>query len=473
MPLRLWKIWALTFMMRLDTATAELEQIAGALTAEAKPAWLAHRDKLAISIASRRDDIVSVTTLATAWLDRWRSLDPFHAAAVCVLQALAHFHLFEEPAQRRDLCTARQCAHEAASAYAEAWIGITEALIEFQCGRAGVALDHIETALQRGRASDALSVSMLATLSLVAARLHAEAGNIVEARRHFSAGQASWGCTGLSEVEIAASEVAVILAERSAGPDTALSDIAQTPIRGRRLELASKLLAIELRMRARRPIDAAQTFDAAFTRHGTGFRCTASGDLLGPEYMPDLRHMEAWLALATGDAPRALACATALLGHAEAHGRGRRRVTLLLLAASASADHSDARRFLIRALRLAAEGGLFQTVVDHAWALGPAIAIQIDPAELGKSGFALLLQLRERFGVSAADDDDDDVLESLTPREREVLRLLDSGLTTQLLADRLDLSLSTAKWHTRNIYNKLDVRNRSGALAKARRLALL
>jgi len=57
----------------------------------------------------------------------------------------------------------------------------------------------------------------------------------------------------------------------------------------------------------------------------------------------------------------------------------------------------------------------------------------------------------------------------LTPREREILQLLVDGLTMKEIARRLNLSYHTIGNHLRNIYHKLHVRSRSGAVAKALR----
>ncbi len=54
----------------------------------------------------------------------------------------------------------------------------------------------------------------------------------------------------------------------------------------------------------------------------------------------------------------------------------------------------------------------------------------------------------------------------LTPREREILRLLTEGLTKRQIADKLFLSFFTIDTHVRNIYAKLHVHSRSGAIAK-------
>lgn len=74
----------------------------------------------------------------------------------------------------------------------------------------------------------------------------------------------------------------------------------------------------------------------------------------------------------------------------------------------------------------------------------------------------------EGFQVSAME-----LVEPLTERELEVLRLIAEGLSNQEIAQQLFLSLSTVKWHTHNIYGKLGVHNRTQAVAKARALGML
>jgi DNA-binding CsgD family transcriptional regulator len=61
----------------------------------------------------------------------------------------------------------------------------------------------------------------------------------------------------------------------------------------------------------------------------------------------------------------------------------------------------------------------------------------------------------------------------LTQREIEVLALAADGLSGPELADELTLSPATIKTHFKNIYLKLDVKSRAGAVAKAMRLGLI
>jgi pimeloyl-ACP methyl ester carboxylesterase/DNA-binding CsgD family transcriptional regulator len=63
--------------------------------------------------------------------------------------------------------------------------------------------------------------------------------------------------------------------------------------------------------------------------------------------------------------------------------------------------------------------------------------------------------------------------DQLTEREKGILQRLATGLSDQQIADELYLSLNTVKWHNRQIYSKLGVRNRLQAITQARSMGLL
>jgi LuxR family maltose regulon positive regulatory protein len=63
--------------------------------------------------------------------------------------------------------------------------------------------------------------------------------------------------------------------------------------------------------------------------------------------------------------------------------------------------------------------------------------------------------------------------EPLSRAEREILRLLTRGLTNQEIAVQLGTTVGTTKWHLNQIFGKLQVHNRTTAIAKARELRLL
>jgi LuxR family maltose regulon positive regulatory protein len=65
------------------------------------------------------------------------------------------------------------------------------------------------------------------------------------------------------------------------------------------------------------------------------------------------------------------------------------------------------------------------------------------------------------------------LVEPLSVREQEVLRLIAAGLSNDAIAQKLVVALSTVKKHINNIYTKLGVESRTQALARARELHLL
>jgi LuxR family maltose regulon positive regulatory protein len=65
------------------------------------------------------------------------------------------------------------------------------------------------------------------------------------------------------------------------------------------------------------------------------------------------------------------------------------------------------------------------------------------------------------------------LLEPLSDRERDVLRLLPTLLPNTEIAGELFVSVNTVKTHVKSIYRKLDVSSRREAVARARQLRLI
>jgi LuxR family maltose regulon positive regulatory protein len=65
------------------------------------------------------------------------------------------------------------------------------------------------------------------------------------------------------------------------------------------------------------------------------------------------------------------------------------------------------------------------------------------------------------------------LIESLSQRELEILKLIAQGLSNREIGERLFLALDTVKGHNRKIFDKLQVQSRTEAIARARELGLL
>lgn len=63
--------------------------------------------------------------------------------------------------------------------------------------------------------------------------------------------------------------------------------------------------------------------------------------------------------------------------------------------------------------------------------------------------------------------------ETLTPREAEVLQWLAAGLSNKLIAERLEISEHTVRFHINAIFGKLDAHTRTEAVSRAVRLGLI
>lgn len=62
---------------------------------------------------------------------------------------------------------------------------------------------------------------------------------------------------------------------------------------------------------------------------------------------------------------------------------------------------------------------------------------------------------------------------NLSTREYEVLQLLAKGYSNSEISEQLFLSVSTIKTHVSNLFTKMDVKNRTQATEKAKRLKII
>ncbi|WP_345949851.1 LuxR C-terminal-related transcriptional regulator [Mucilaginibacter sp. PAMB04274] len=62
---------------------------------------------------------------------------------------------------------------------------------------------------------------------------------------------------------------------------------------------------------------------------------------------------------------------------------------------------------------------------------------------------------------------------NLSRRELDVLELMAGGLSNQEIAERLFVSLNTIKTHSARVFEKLEVKRRTQAVEKARRISLI
>jgi LuxR family transcriptional regulator, maltose regulon positive regulatory protein len=161
-----------------------------------------------------------------------------------------------------------------------------------------------------------------------------------------------------------------------------------------------------------------------------------------------------------------------LAGAAEEGGRSGSLIEIRVvqaLAHQARGDQDAALASLEAALGLAEPEGYVRTFVDEgapmAALLGAAADRGIAPRYVGR----LLAAFPSTPRPSAVPD----LVEPLSDREQEVLRLLGTELSGPEIARELVVSLNTVRSHTKSIYTKLGVNTRRTAVRRAQELGLL
>ncbi len=157
---------------------------------------------------------------------------------------------------------------------------------------------------------------------------------------------------------------------------------------------------------------------------------------------------------------------------------------------SQAGQFNEAVEELNRGLKLAARGsGPIETASGQIW-LARALALQgdrqqaermlaearwtvtasLDPGPVVEK---LLEQERQEFHVAGSASLDAAQLEELSDRELSVLRLMSGTLSQREIGNHLYISFNTVKTHSKHIYRKLGVSQRSEAVSRARELGLI
>jgi LuxR family maltose regulon positive regulatory protein len=172
----------------------------------------------------------------------------------------------------------------------------------------------------------------------------------------------------------------------------------------------------------------------------------------------------------------AIELADRLVAEALAHQRLGIALQALLIRAevhSAQGNTEACGSDLAQAIQLAQPEAYVRTFVDE----GPVMAHLLRNLRLPDAAHAYVATLLAAFGPDSGPSTPpgkvSPMVEPVSDRELDVLRLVAEGLTNPDIAARLVISLSTVKTHLNNIYGKLGARNRAEAVLRAKEVGLL
>jgi LuxR family maltose regulon positive regulatory protein len=188
------------------------------------------------------------------------------------------------------------------------------------------------------------------------------------------------------------------------------------------------------------------------------------------------------IALVSGNGPTMIAELQDAIRAADSSNRHRRAIRLRCLLAQAldsARRRPQALELLEKTLAFACPKGLFRVFADDSWLLVPLLeTLELRSQTVPRTYLTALIKASAETNVayipatvSAVDGRRNDG--NLSQRELQILRLVAEGSSNKELSRKLFVSENTVETHLRRIYSKLETRNRTQAVSKAREMGLL
>jgi LuxR family maltose regulon positive regulatory protein len=135
-------------------------------------------------------------------------------------------------------------------------------------------------------------------------------------------------------------------------------------------------------------------------------------------------------------------------------------------------DQANTFRLLKETLALGSLACFNRSVFDEAPGFGQIIGAAMQQGLLDQANAPFITMFQDVIHYQPQQPCSTKAMttEPLTDKEREILVLLQNGLSNNAICKRTGIALSTTKWHLKNIYAKLRVKNRAEAAVKASQL---
>lgn len=484
--LKYWYAWSLVISHRtFDAAQVLIDLESLSAGDEGHPRARQRRARveiIRILIQVFQDRLSDCMNTAADWLSRYADEDPFDIASMATSLAAASCATGEFAVGRSALQTARHASEASRSPYAVAWGGILEGAIAMALGDYPMARTVLGHHYEIASRSLGHSSSAVSTISLLLSATCYETGDLEGASGYLKFGLPHIKDHGIIESAAAGFRVLIRTKERDEGFEEAVNACylceRNTGSYAPRLSVLLLHEYVCLMLRHGRTDKALEAtgFD------GESFQNPSINAPMGAEELYDLAIalIKARVLLAAGQAEAALKLVSPALATAARTNRVPYKIELLIVrsrAEAAAGRQPRAHRTLLEALSEAGTRNMVRIFIDEGAALRPLLEavmpmfMQLPDARAGfldamsdaSSSASLPGRARGESGGGAA----------LTEREVMILRLVDGGLTNEDIAGRLFLSLRTIKWYLYNMYPKLGVKNRTAAVAMARKMGHL
>lgn len=477
-----------------EDAVRSLRDMLWPMPEEERNRWLLWAEVVQAATCACADTIEDCLTRSTALLPRVPENESFLIATLGNCLSYSYFALRDFERSREFAISAHEHGHRANAAYLSSWGDFLHGLIDVELGGLGAASRFAERVR---RDSEGLGLGQKSYVGGLVALLEVEIamqrGDFDGAAAKIDIGRVFKEIFGPVEPQLVAirnearllahqqrfDEAQIVLEE---GQDGALREQHRRLYVSLAMEQVSLMLAAGRLDAALEAVQRTRVLEAVGSRSGWE-RATRHS----------LRLLEARLSLNQGDVRTALRILTALQQARGAESQGALFLSVTAnraLALWSLGQTQDAIRQLERALAAAAKEHHAFPILSAGKALLPILkAMEQRRPDVDAPEFQQTLELQkwliryfqgesaefnlDSAGASAEGTGAENIATTLTDREVELLRLLQSGLDNKRIADALFLSVSTVKWHLHNVYEKLEVGSRGQAVAKALRLGVL
>ncbi|WP_133648726.1 LuxR C-terminal-related transcriptional regulator [Paraburkholderia flava] len=484
--------WSLVLTRRYAEADAELNALEKMHVTEEGGDVRSEVEMIRCVYYALSDQALLARTTSAAWLNEWPRAAAFPTGVVANVLAAGCCVTDDFEKGIQALAIARRAFTECGAEYGLAWASALTTLIAMRQGDFPQALEHARHGLARVEQKLGVASYAGSMLTLLAADICYELGELEQAQRYLDLGRPFMDEHGLADMSLSGYLTrARLLRLRGdmVGADVCLLEGESLGHRLRLPRLVRLLSAERCVLRL-----STGSFDEALRlAHSYGFVEYPGGHVVEPDVgvvrEDSVELLVLRLRLARRVGSEALGLLADAVRRAQHNGHKAQLARLLVLRAAYQYRNperaQEALRTLDEALQIAARCGLQRSLLDVDPAVphmmksfaGTRTSLHADsgqsipPSYLHRllSGAGRRVEVHD---VSPASGERAPV-DTLTERERKILRLLKAGLGNREIAQNLFLSEATIKWHLHNIFTKLGVRSRTSALAKAEGISLL
>jgi LuxR family transcriptional regulator, maltose regulon positive regulatory protein len=425
--------------------------------------------------AGLRDDGMRGGELAAAWLARWPGASLTRKGVMGNVLSFGHKTRGQIDAGLEVIAETRQWLEQSEGYYALSWTAYLEAVLHLKRGSyfdsrlaCTRGLELVERRLHGHPGQTSLFHALLAGISY-------EFDEIEQALAHLELAQSSVNEYAHADAPIVAYLTQNRIQHLRHDESGALAMLREGQELGERRgwrRMTLSLAAEECRSLARAGhYEEARLVATRFDFHELPLR-------VGSPYLSSDKALRAASRYLLKQSPRVVVEALdAAIDNSQQRELAHRSVELLVLRALAKKEDGDWASALAdvrRALTIAAPRNYVRVFLDEGRELGVLID-RLDMEQLRGSEAAPLARRLQR-AMCTPDVQGGAPIgmgEELTKRELSILKRLETGLSNKEIAEAIFVSEGTLKWHLHNVYGKLNVKNRTGAMVRARALGIL